>query len=102
MSNQKYKEMLSRYFRGQLANSEYELLLKSLHYKTNRESFENAKIEWENEPQLDELGIRNMNRLSFQINKPDTTLYKPIVRRLWVQIASVAAILLFGFFWGAP
>ena len=43
MDNQKFKEIIYRYFRGQLVDSEYELLTDSLQDKTNREYFEKQK-----------------------------------------------------------
>jgi len=102
MINQELKEIISRYFRGQLVDSEYEMLTDSLQDKTIREYFEEAKRDWEDQPELDELGYRNMNRLSYQINKQKTSSVQiPITHRLWVQVASVAAILVFGLLLGS-
>ncbi len=100
MDNKKFKEIISRYFRGQLVDSEYELLTESLQDKSNREYFEKAKQQWENTPELDETGNRNLNQLNYQINKQTITPPMPITRRLWVRISSVAAILLLGLFAG--
>ena len=102
MDNQELKEIISRYFRGQLVDSEYELLTDSLKDKNKREYFEKAKHEWEEQPELDELGYRNINRLNYQINKQkNISAHIPITRRLWVQVASVAAILIFGLLLGS-
>ncbi len=102
MDDQELKEIISRYFRGQLIDSEYELLTNSLQDKTKREYFEKAKIAWENQPELDELGYRNLNRLSYQINKQKSIAPQtPITRQLWVQVASIAAILVFGLLFGS-
>ena len=101
MENQELKEIINRYFRGQLADSEYELLTDSMQDRTNREYFETARQAWELHPELDELGHRNMNRLSYQIDKQSNTHFTPVFRRLWVRSASVAAILLAGLFAGS-
>ncbi len=99
MDNLELKEIISRYFRGQLADNDYELLTQQLQDKSVREYFEKFKHAWEEQPELDELGYRNANRLSYLINKPDAHKI-PLPRRIWVQVASVAAILLFGLFAG--
>ena len=101
MDNKKFKEIISRYFRGQLVDNEYEQLTEGLQDKLNREYFEKAKREWENNPELDQTGNRNLNRLNYQINKRTTTPSIPISRRLWVRISSFAAILLIGLFAGS-
>jgi transmembrane sensor len=101
MDNQKFNDIASRYFRGQLVDSEYEPLTDSLKDKTKREYFEKAKREWEEQPELDELGRQNINRLNYQINKQKTiSAHIPIFQRLWVQVASVAAILVIGIILG--
>jgi ferric-dicitrate binding protein FerR (iron transport regulator) len=97
MENQEFHNIIHRYFRGQLADSEYELLTGFLQNETNRKYFEEAKMEWEQQPELDDLGTRNLNRLNFHINQQKSYLVKmPVTRRLWIQIASIAAILLIG------
>ena len=101
MVNQDYKDIISRYFRGQLVDSEYELLTDLLQNNTNREYFEKTKQEWEQHPELDETGNRNMNRLSYQINKTTIIRHIPITRKLWFLVASVAAVLIFGLFFGS-
>ncbi len=102
MDNQELNDIISRYFRGQLVDSEYELLTNSLKDKTKREYFEKAKHEWEEQPELDELGLRNINRLNYQINKQKTMSARiPVFQRLWVQVASVAAILTIGVLLGS-
>ena len=101
MENQEFQNILSRYFRGQLANNEYERLTEYLQSHANREYFEKAKKEWENQPELDELVIRNLNRLQYQINQQHNTPSVQITRRLWLQVASVAAILISGLLIGS-
>src|SRR5665647_2084365 len=102
MDNLELKGIISRYFRGQLVDSEYELLTNSLQDETNREYFEKAKCDWEEQPELDELGHRNVNRLNYHINKQKiVTSNIPIFRRLWVQVSSVAAILIIGLLLGS-
>ena len=102
MDNQKFKDIISRYFRGQLIDSEYELLTNYLKDKSNYNFFEKAKHDWDENPELDELGHHNVNRLNYHINKQKTiSINVPITRRLWVQVASVAAILTFGLLMGS-
>jgi len=102
MENQKFKEITFRYFRGQLIDSEYELLTNYLQDKTNFNFFEKAKTDWENQPEIDEIGYLNLNRLNYHINKLRTiSVQTPITRRLWVRVASVAAILTFGLLLGS-
>ena len=52
MVNQDFKDIINRYFRGQLIDSEYELLNDLLQNNTNREYFEKTKQEWEQHPEL--------------------------------------------------
>jgi transmembrane sensor len=101
MNNLDLIEIINRYFRGQLADSEYELLSDSLQDKKNRDYFETAKQEWELHPELDELAYRNLNRLNYQIDKHIHAQRIPVSRRLWVKIAAVAAILVCGLFAGS-
>ena len=102
MDNKELKKIISRYFRGQLVDSEYELLTDSLQNIQNREYFEKSKHEWEEQPELDELGYSNLNRLNYQINKKlNISAQIPITRRLWVQVASIAAILISGLLLGS-
>lgn len=101
MNNQEFQKLLSRYFRGQLADNEYELLTDYLQDQDNREYFEQAKQEWIQHPKMDETGKKNWSRLQYQINKIDLSeVESPIIRRLWFQVASVAAILLIGLLGG--
>ena len=102
MDNQELKEIISRYFRGQLLDSEYELLTEELQDKSSREYFEAAKLEWENHPKLDESGKKNLTRLNYQINKKNFSAFQmPVSRKLWLRVASVAAILIFGLLSGS-
>jgi len=102
MDIQKFKDIISRYFRGQLIDSEYELLINYLQDKNNYSLFEKAKLDWENQPEIDELGYLNLNRLNYHINKQRTiSTQRPIIRRLWIKYTSVAAILVFGLLLGS-
>jgi transmembrane sensor len=100
MDNQEFKDIVSRYFRGQLIDREYELLTDSLQNITNRDYFETAKQDWEQHPETDDLARRNINRLNYQISKQEPIQYTPVFQRHWVQALSIAAILLIGLFTG--
>lgn len=102
MENQEFHNIIYRYFRGQLADSEYQLLTEFLQDQINREYFEKIKLDWEQQPELDKLGHENLARLQYKINLKKLAEPKmQIVRRLWVQLASVAAILIFGLLVGS-
>jgi len=102
MDYQEFQKITSRYFRGQLIDSEYELLTNELQDKTKRSFFEKAKRDWENQPDLDELGHRNMKRLNYQINKRDIiSTHIPLIHKLWFQVSSIAAILIIGLLLGS-
>lgn len=97
MEKQDFQSMVYRYFRGQLDDREYELLIDALQDKANHEYFEDAKSKWESSPELNELGTQNLSSLQYKINqkylsKPKESMF----RQLWVRVASVAAILIFG------
>ncbi len=102
MEKEEFQKIITRYFRGQLLDNEYELLTDSLQDQTNREYFEKAKREWEVNPDMDELGQKNLVRLQYKIDLKNN--YKPKIRfvnRLWVKVASVAAILIVGLLAGS-
>lgn len=102
MENLEFQNIIHRYFRGQLDDTEYEWLVDSLQDKANHEYFEEAKKEWESNPELDEQGIKNLTRLRFKISQGDS--FKPKmqpIRQLWVKVASVAAILALGLLIGS-
>ncbi len=101
MVNQEFKAITFRYFRGELAEDEYEILTGYLQHKENADYFSSAKAEWEQQPQLDETGARNLKRLSYQLNNVKATPARPMILRLWFQVAAVAAILATGLFLGA-
>ena len=93
MKKQDLNSLLERYFRGQLADSEYELLTELLKDKENMATFETAKHAWEQQPDLDETGTRNLNRLNYQLSKTSVVTRKPLVVRFWFQVTAAAAIL---------
>ncbi|MDP2115299.1 MAG: hypothetical protein Q8K69_14715, partial [Bacteroidota bacterium] len=102
MHTSEFQNIIQRYFRGQLSDNEYELLTDYLQDSNNRQYFEQAKQEWDQNPELNETVRKNWNRLEYKINKPDSIIVKiPVIRRFWVQVASVAAILLVGLLLGS-
>ena len=101
MEKPEFKEAIYRYFRGQLADNEYEILTEALKDRSNSEYFEILKLEWENQPVLDELGYRNMSRLNHQLNNQRSNQTIAYNSQRWIRITAVAAILLFGLFLGS-
>jgi transmembrane sensor len=101
MVNQEFKAIISRYFRGELAENEYELLTAYLRDKENADYFNCTKEEWEQQPEVDESGARNLKRLLYRLNSIKATPPQPMILRLWFQVAAVAAILTTGLFLGA-
>lgn len=102
MHTSEFQNIIQRYFRGQLSDDEYELLTDYLQDSNSRQYFEQAKQEWNQNPELDETGRQNWNRLEYKINKQKPTIVKmPVTRRIWVQVASVAAILVLGLLLGS-
>lgn len=101
MENHDFRSIVYRYFRGQLDDAEYELLTESLQVPGNREYFDLARKEWENRPELSDLGKQNFIRLQYKINQSNHDMpVRQISRRLWFSVASAAAILICGLFLG--
>jgi ferric-dicitrate binding protein FerR (iron transport regulator) len=97
MENHEFQNLTYRYFRGQLADSEYEKLTNYLQEKTNQDYFDQAKLKWESDPEMDELGERNLTRLQYKIAQKNLPIsQKRLTRRLWFQVAAAAAVLIFG------
>lgn len=97
MVNQEFQDILCRYFRGQLIDIEYDILLRYLEDTHNRAIFDKAKAEWENKPEMDELTQKNLSRLRYKINQRyNNRKHQPISRRHWFRYAAVAAILTIG------
>jgi ferric-dicitrate binding protein FerR (iron transport regulator) len=97
MDNQEFQNILFRYFRGQLVDSEYDSLHKYLEDPKSRDIFEKAKTDWENNPETDELTQKNLSRLKFKINhRYNNKKQQPISRRLWLRVIAAAAILTVG------
>ena len=102
MDHQYYQDIIYRYFRGQLSDGEYEVLTDYLQDSANREYFEKVKLDWNLHPELNDTGKKNWKRLEYKINRQNFTIDKTITtRRLWIQVASIAAILIFGLFGGS-
>ncbi len=97
-----FQNIIYRYFRGKLADEEYQIMTDSLQDPEFREYFEQAKQEWTLNPEVDETGKKNWIRLEYNMNKKKTTLIPiPYSRRPGFRIASVAAILVLGLFCGS-
>jgi transmembrane sensor len=102
MHTTEFQNIIKRYFRGQLSDDEYELLTEYLQDSNNCQYFEQAKQEWDKNPEFNETVRQNWNRLEYKINKQKPTIVKmPLTRRIWVQVASVAAILVLGLLLGS-
>jgi len=97
MDHPQFQNITYRYFRGQLSDDEYELLIDCLQDPINQEYFDHEKQAWNENPELDEEGKKNWRGLKYKINLLGSDSAKtPITRRLWVKVASVAAILMLG------
>lgn len=101
MKNQEFQDIVFRYFRGKLADHEYEFMADLLQENTNREYFMQAKEEWENQPDLDETGLSSLSRLQYQINKKKIITTGSGFRKRFIRVVSVAAILILGLFSGS-
>jgi len=102
MEESMFHELVARYFRGQLKENEYDKLIENLQNREFREYFDQAKVQWESNPQLDDLASKNLSRLLFRIDQTENTerASRPM-RTLWSRVASVAAILIFGLLAGS-
>jgi Fe2+-dicitrate sensor, membrane component len=97
MNYDEFQELVIRYFRGQLSDNEYDIMLKNLQDEKCREIFDQEKLLWEDNPQLDNLGAKNLTRLLFKIDQQEEGHQTEKLRRkIWLRIASVAAILAVG------
>ncbi len=102
MENLEFQNIIHRYFRGQLADNEYEKLTNYLQNDKNLKYFEEAKLEWEVHPELDDRGVANLTRLRYKLNQEVSAKPKmQLTRQLWVRVASVAAILVIGLLLGS-
>jgi len=97
-----FQELVTRYFRGRLNENEYDILIENLQNQEFREYFEHSKVQWENNPELDDLASKNLSRLLFKIDQTENNNFsnRPI-RTLWSRVASVAAILVLGLLAGS-
>jgi len=95
MDHHQFQDITYRYYRGQLSDNEYNILIEQLQNPDNCKYFEKIKLDWENQPELDSFGAQNLSRLQYKINQKDLSK-EPIIRQLWVRVASVAAILALG------
>ena len=102
MNHKEFQNTINSYFRGQLTDCEYKQLTEFLHDSANLELFEEAKKHWSLNAELSATGFQNWKRLEYKINKHNSTIDKTrATRRLWIQVASVAAILIGGIFGGS-
>jgi len=101
MENQEYKQMIDRYFRGQLADEEYNELTEYLQDSEHLKLFDEQKRQWEENPEAAPVSTGNWLRLQPKINRQkSTSAGKTISRRLWIKVASAAALLAVGLFLG--
>ena len=102
MDHKEFQNTINRYFRGQLTDCEYKRLNEFLYDSSDLELFDVAKKQWNLNPELDTNGQLNLKRQEYIINKRDFSKNRiQVVRRLWVQVASIAAILIAGIFGGS-
>lgn len=100
MVNQDIKAIIFRYFRGKLEEGEHEDLLNWLKDRENSLYFESVKQEWEKQPELDQLGARNLDRLNYRLKTATEKHQKPLMLKWWFQASAVAALLLIGLLLG--
>lgn len=100
MENTEFSGIIQRYFRGQLKEGEHSQLAAHLKNKLNRDHFDLAKKEWELNPGDTEAGKRSWLRIQRRISRARKKIHMTSTRRLWTQIGSAAAILLFGLLLG--
>lgn len=102
MNKLEFKELVDRYFRGQLKGNEYNELVESLQEQENKAYFDTIKLQWENNPELDDFASKNLTRLLFRIDqrKSEEQSARPI-RHIWRRVASIAAMLLVGLLLGS-
>jgi ferric-dicitrate binding protein FerR (iron transport regulator) len=97
MDIQEFDRLLNRYFRGQLAEGDYQQLASLLQEKTFRDHFEKEKQAWNNHPELDETGRKNWIRLQFRIsNTVDPARNGIPIRRLWIKVAAILVLGMLG------
>ena len=97
MEYNEFQKRVALYFRGQLSDNEYDIILENLQDDKCREIFEQEKLLWENNPQLDHLGEKNLTRLLFKIDKKEENhRFEESSSKLWIRVISVAAILVVG------
>lgn len=95
MDINKFDSITKRYFSGQLADDEYQVMIACMQEESFRRHFEQVKQEWTTHPVLDETGIRNWKRIQFRINSEFNSNWAATgVRKVWIKISSVAAIIL--------
>ena len=97
-----FEELVARYLRGRLNENEYDILIENIQNQEFREYFEHSKVQWENNPELDDLATRNLSRLLFKIDQTENqNLSNRPIRKLLSRVASVAAILILGLLAGS-
>lgn len=101
MENPEFATLVKRYFRGQLKGDEHNRLATYLKDRQNRAYFDLAKKEWELNPGETEPGKRNWLRVQYKIGQAKKKSNSPLSRRIWMRVASAAAILFLGLLSGA-
>ncbi len=97
MGKIRFEILAERYFQGNLKDNEYKELVKLLNEKGNSQRLGELKKEWESNP-IEGLQTKvNWKRLSYKINtgKQDKEVKLKSLKK-WLQVGSVAAILLLG------
>ncbi len=102
MENNEFQELVTRYFRGQLNENEHDVLLENLQDKKSHDLFEQEKLRWENNPELDDLATKNLTRLLFKIERDENDQRTiKTSRNLWLRVAAIAAVLIVGLLAGS-
>lgn len=101
MEEQHFIKMVNRYLQGVLNNEEYGKLTELLQEDKYRDMFDRTKQQWELNPMETLTGKRNWNSIQYKIQKKNDAKTRIVLsRRRWLQIASVAALLVVTFLTG--
>lgn len=97
MENQKFTELINLYFEGKLDDEGHVMLTEFLRDEKNRDYFDMAKQRWAMHPAETEISRRNWFHVQHKMHKQQVgKMQLPVSRRLWLQVASAAAILVIG------
>lgn len=93
-------EVIRRYFRGKITESEYDYLIDFIKNPENKKIFEEEKQKWNITPEMDDFALQNWNRLQYRLNSSNPNGRNSKVRTIFVRVVSVAAILIIGLMLG--